>query len=111
MYSPQLPFLTVQRTPPFSNFVFIIFLLCVFPIYIVLISVLKYEHPSGVTKFRISRHFLPIELGRMQEKPRSQCTCALCADTPLGDEAHFILRCSDDKYFKNLRDSFRKGCG
>ena len=37
----------------------------------------------------------------------------LCADTPLGDEAHFIPRCSEpslvearDNYFGNMRDSF-----
>ena len=48
---------------------------------------LKHEHRSIVAKFRISAHFLPIELGRMQQKPRSQRTCTFCADTPLGDEA------------------------
>ena len=76
-------------------------------------SELKHEHRSIVAKFRISAHFLPIELGRMQQKPRSQRTCTFCADTPLGDEAHFILRCSEpslvearDKYFGNMSDSF-----
>ena len=49
----------------------------------------------------------------MQQKPRSQRACTLCADTQLGDEAHFILRCSEpsllearDKYLENMRDSF-----
>ena len=49
----------------------------------------------------------------MRQKPRSQCTCTFCADTPLGDEAHFILRFSEpslvearDKYFGNMSDSF-----
>ena len=72
-----------------------------------------HEHRSIVAKFRISAHVLPIELGRMQQKPRSQRTCTFCADTPLGDEAHFILRCSEpslveawDKYFGNMSDSF-----
>ena len=60
-----------------------------------------------------SAHFLPTELGRMQQKPRLQRTCTLCTDTLLGDKAHFILRCCEpslvearDKYFENMRDSF-----
>ena len=47
----------------------------------------------------------------MQQKPRSQRTCTSCPDAPLGDEVHFILRCSEpslvearDMYFENMRD-------
>ena len=76
-------------------------------------NVLKYEHRSTLAKFRISAHFLPIELGRMQKKPRSQRTCTVCRDSPLGNEVHFILGCSEprlvearDKYFQNMRGSF-----
>ena len=49
----------------------------------------------------------------MQQKPRSQRTCTLCADNSLDEEAHFILRCSEpslvearDRYFETMRDSF-----
>ena len=54
-------------------------------------STLKHEQRSSVAKFRIAAYFLPIELGRMQQKPWLQHTCTLCADTPLDDEVHFIL--------------------
>ena len=78
-------------------------------------NVSNYEHRAVIAKFRISAHFLPIEIGRMQQIPRSQRTCTMCTGSQLGNEVHFILRCSEprlvearDEYFDYMVDIF--GC-
>ena len=46
-------------------------------------NVSNYEHRAVIAKFRISAHFLPIEIGRMQQIPRSQRTCTMCTGSQL----------------------------
>ena len=49
----------------------------------------------SVTKFRISAHQLPIEVGRYHNIPKSQRLCGLC--NAVGDEKHYILHCKNVK--------------
>ena len=76
-------------------------------------NILKYEHRSTIAKLRISAHLLPIELGRMQKKPRSERICPVCINSPEGNEVHFVLGCSEPKlvearreYFETMNGSF-----
>lgn len=53
------------------------------------------------TKFRVSNHKLPIELGRHQHIDRADRTCHLCE--VVGDEYHAIFECP---FFQELRIKF-----
>ena len=43
------------------------------------------------TKFRVSNHKLPIEIGRYENVERSEGKCIVCH--VLGDEFHFLFQC------------------
>ena len=53
------------------------------------------------TKFRVSNHKLPIEIGRHLGIERQFRVCHLCG--VLGDEYHAIFECA---YFQEKRDQF-----
>ena len=72
-----------------------------------------YHKSSTIISVRATPLMPRFSYTKMQQKPRSQRTCTLCADNSLGDETHFILLCSEpslvearDRYFETMRDSF-----
>ena len=48
----------------------------------------------AVTKMRISCHLLPIESGRYKKIPRVERLCPLCNRSEIGDEFHYLLKCT-----------------
>ena len=48
----------------------------------------------AVTKTRISCHLLPIESGRYKKIPRVQRLCPLCDRSEIGDEFHYLFKCT-----------------
>ena len=48
----------------------------------------------AVTKIRISCHLLPIESGRYKKIPRVERLCPLCNRSEIGDEFHYLLKCT-----------------
>ena len=51
-------------------------------------------------KLRMSNHKLAVERGRYRDIPRNERVCDLCDANTLGDEFHFLLKCSK---FENIR--------
>ncbi len=62
----------------------------------------------AMTKFRISAHRLPIELGRYNKPPLppEERICTICPNKPIEDEQHFILECH--KYYTNRKGLFEE---
>lgn len=58
---------------------------------------------NSITKFRLSNHKLPVETGRWSNIPLQERTCILCDGNNIGDEIHYILRCT---YFTELRKKY-----
>ena len=48
----------------------------------------------AVTKMRISCHLLPVESGRYKKIPRVERLCPLCNRSEIGDEFHYLLKCT-----------------
>ena len=48
----------------------------------------------AVTKMRISCHLLPIESGRYKKIPRVERLCPLSNRSEIGDEFHYLLKCT-----------------
>ena len=48
----------------------------------------------AVTKMRISCHLLPNESGRYKKIPRVERLCPLCNRSEIGDEFHYLLKCT-----------------
>ena len=48
----------------------------------------------AVTKMRISCHLLPTESERYRKIPRVQRLCPLCNRSEIGDEFHYLLKCT-----------------
>jgi hypothetical protein len=46
-----------------------------------------------LTKYRLSNHKLPIEIGRHNNIIRSERTCEFCSDYDIGDEYHYMFIC------------------
>ncbi len=63
-------------------------------------NVSNYEHRSLISKFRISAHLLPIELGKMQQISRSQRTHKVCTGSQLDNKVHLILGCTVPRLVK-----------
>jgi hypothetical protein len=53
-------------------------------------------------KFRTTNTKLPIETGRWNNIARENRKCQLCQENQIGDEFHYIMRCS---YFHDKRES------
>ena len=47
-----------------------------------------------VTKMRNSCHLVPIESGRYKKIPRVERLCPLCNRSEIGDEFHYLLKCT-----------------
>ena len=54
----------------------------------------KVKTRVAVTKTRISCHLLPIESGRYKKIPRVERLCPLCNRSEIGDEFHYLLKCT-----------------
>ena len=48
----------------------------------------------ALTKMQISCHLLPIESGRYKKIPRVERLCPLCNGSEIGDEFHYLLKCT-----------------
>ena len=55
---------------------------------------LSCKQKQSLTKCRISAHDFQIELGRRQKQLRDNRLCNLCDKRELGDEFHYILKCT-----------------
>ena len=54
----------------------------------------------SLVRFRCMNHRLPIEYGRFSRLERARRKCKLCGNVELGDEFHYMFKCS---YFKRQR--------
>ena len=59
----------------------------------------------AVTKMRISCHLLPIESGRYKKIPRVERLCPLCNRSEIGDEFHYLLKCTHSS-LSHIRGTF-----
>ena len=59
----------------------------------------------AVTKMRISCHLLTIESGRYKKIPRVERLCPLCNRSEIGDEFHYLLKCTHSS-LSNIRGIF-----
>ena len=70
-----------------------------------------YNIPSnkrvGITRFRLSSHFLPIEALRYKKIKREERKCTICNLNEMGDEQHYLLK-SNNKKINNIRENFIK---
>ena len=57
-----------------------------------------HKYRSSVARFRVSAHFFPIETGRMMNKPKEQRMCHFCLNKQIGDEHHYIFKCTHPKF-------------
>ena len=64
----------------------------------------NFDYRRAVTKFRLSDHKLPIELGRSQNIERDRRFCTLCKND-IGNECHILLECKNQSLSK-LRFQF-----
>ena len=62
------------------------------------------DHRKALTKFRISAHALPIEIGRRNGIERHKRFCNLCPANIMGDEFHIVACCKNDE-ISELRNS------
>ena len=58
------------------------------------LCVLPFRLSSQLCKFRTCNHHLPIEQGRFNHIPRDERLCKLCDESAIGDEFHYIFKCS-----------------
>ena len=57
-----------------------------------------HKYRSSVARLRISAHLLPIETGRMMNKPREHRMRPFCLNKQVGDEHHYIFKCTHPKF-------------
>ena len=55
----------------------------------------------------MSLHNLPIEKGRQSGILRKDRLCTLCNENEIGDEKHYFLKCSHEK-FLSIRNMFKE---
>jgi len=65
-----------------------------------LLSNLKIDERTCITKLRLSNHDLMIEKGRHQNIHKTQRFCPFCPDQ-IETEEHFLLQCREYTYFRN----------
>ena len=63
------------------------------------------KHCQVVTRFRISAHKFPIEVGRYTNIAYNLRLCPICKSKDVGDEYHYFSNCNNDKLV-NLRENF-----
>ena len=54
---------------------------------------IEHIYKRYITSFRISSHYLLIEIGRHRNVHRRNRTCQICNTGEIEDEFHFILKC------------------
>jgi len=59
------------------------------------LEILKDKDLFLLCRFRISKHILPIEIGRWQNINRENRVCILCQGMELGDEFHYWFECTE----------------
>ena len=57
-------------------------------------------------KFRLSNHILPIEKLRYSNIKRDERLCPICNIKEIGDEYHYLLKCTNN-CIEKLRDNFK----
>ena len=75
----------------------------VVPIYMYHLSVLPSDLRMYLCKFRCFSNNLPIETGRFFNIDRSERYCNLCNVNKLGDEFHYLFKCT---FFNNVRAKY-----
>ena len=68
-------------------------------------SVRNVKHRQAVTRFRISAHRFPVEVGRYANIDYKLRLCPICDSNDIGDEYHYFLNCKNYK-LKNLEENF-----
>ena len=61
------------------------------------LALILYEQRSKIAKFRTSSHTLEIERGRYKGKARELRYCKKCTLQEVGDEIHFLFKCTNNK--------------
>ena len=51
-----------------------------------------------MARLRISAHFFPVRTGWMMNKPREHRMCPFCINKLIGDEHHYIFKCTYPKF-------------
>ena len=59
-----------------------------------------------IAKFRTRSHHLPVTNNRFQSNNAEDTTCPLCQNGEIGDEFHYLLKCT---YFNESRNKFLPG--
>ena len=72
-----------------------------------LLSNLKCQAKIALSKFRVSAHRLPIELGRYTNLDRVDRKCFICTQV-VGDEYHYFLDCNDEEISRSRHRLFCK---
>ena len=67
---------------------------------------LNWKKRKIVCKFRLSNHILPIEKLRYSNIKRDERLCPICNIKEIGDEYHYLLKCTNNSIEK-LRDNFK----
>ena len=62
----------------------------------------------NLTRYRLSNHKLPIEIGRHNNIVRNERICELCSKKEMGDEVHYFLICP--KFEKERKKLIPKTC-
>ena len=52
---------------------------------------------TGMLKFRVSNHKLPIHAQRFLNIPRGERVCLMCDAGEIGDEYHYMFNCKDER--------------
>ena len=74
------------------------------------ISLYILDHPDRInlTKFLLSNHRLPVEIGRHNNIIRKERLCELCDKNDIGDEYHYFFSCS--KFMQERNKLIPKNC-
>ena len=63
-----------------------------------LVEVHDFDTRRAVTQLRISAHRLPVEQGRHKGVPRDQRLCKLCTSSEVGNEIHYLSKCTHPRF-------------
>ena len=64
------------------------------------------KHRTALTKLRLSSHKLPIEQMRYQNVASDKRLCTICEGGEVGDEIHFLTKCSNSKMIESRHKFF-----
>ena len=64
---------------------------------------LEPKHSVPLCKFRTNNHYLPVIVGRYKQIEYSNRICTLCKNNDVGDEFHYLFKCS---FFNAERHKF-----